>query len=340
MNEHIYHPNSRITNQYFLDNAACDKEQEKLESYNNLSSTLAKVSPASVAAIAPTLASVIASHSKQSEKVQVDLKRLTDVWEDTTALFAENVCQAIDKRMDSAITRIREEADKEISRIMAAAKKAEVPPTSGGIPKRKYEDEPPRWDDRSSYRDGTPRDSGRYNDRNRSPEGKRARLMSTSYSDSQQKHALGPESRNGGHNNETSLSSRGAVIQSSPVQQAHRSLGQASVQMNSVDMFRIQNSVDSSTVSFGIFAPITTRANRPRTGGKLQWRKCRRTNAKQRAIPPRCRPGRWLLDIACFAIFILAEKKNCNTERSLGIACRHTIPNYVAIVSQPPNLRK
>ena len=71
-----------MTNKVVLDTAAYDKEEEKLETYNNLASTLAKVSPAAVQAITPSLELVMATRKQQREKVQQNYARLTHVWED------------------------------------------------------------------------------------------------------------------------------------------------------------------------------------------------------------------------------------------------------------------
>ncbi|KZV71652.1 hypothetical protein PENSPDRAFT_399193 [Peniophora sp. CONT] len=110
---------AEMTNKVVLDTAAYDKEEEKLETYNNLASTLAKVSPAAVQAITPSLELVMATRKQQREKVQQNYARLTHVWEDVFALFVSGATKAIDTAADAAAARLRREADAQIDRTRA-----------------------------------------------------------------------------------------------------------------------------------------------------------------------------------------------------------------------------
>jgi hypothetical protein len=209
-----------------LDHTILDKEQEKLETYNNLSATLAKVSPASVAAIAPTLASVISSHSKQRQAVQDDVHDLTNVWDDFMALFVENVTRRIDVKVNSAVARIREEADIQaarIARMRASLPNNAEPPVRPAVdvpPKRKYEDEPRRWEERTPHRPNQPR---YVREADRSPDEKRARLGE--HPDVSSSRAYPSDSRINGHGDSLHASypasSRVLLSHSSPGGHAH-----------------------------------------------------------------------------------------------------------------------
>jgi hypothetical protein len=145
-----------------LENAEYDKEEEKLETYNNLSSTLAKVSPESVSLFAPTVTSILQSHSKQLERMQADYRRLSSIWEDIFGTFVQRLKRTMDANLDNAIQRLHEETDAQIERIKAAASAVTLNANNGettssdqaysrDAAKRKFEEER-RWEERTHHR--------------------------------------------------------------------------------------------------------------------------------------------------------------------------------------------
>ncbi|VDC02460.1 unnamed protein product [Peniophora sp. CBMAI 1063] len=147
--------------------AAYEKEEEKLETYHKLASSLNDVAPAAVEVIAPALKLAIATHEQQHEKVQHDHSRLTHAWKDALALFVARATETVETAADSAATRLRNETDTQMERIKAEvavqlrriARTTQSEPTlnshasktsqydEGGLRKRKYDAER-HWQER------------------------------------------------------------------------------------------------------------------------------------------------------------------------------------------------
>ncbi|KAI0318947.1 hypothetical protein OF83DRAFT_1113068 [Amylostereum chailletii] len=158
---------AKITNQAIHDSAEYDKEDEKLRAYQELSTTLARISPSSAAAIAPSLTAVISNHAKYRDKVNTDFKRLARAWENVFELFVDATSRSIDAKVEDALLRIRDEADHQVKRIEMQER---APP-----PKRKFDED---WDSRPSQYHAESSRTSEMHGYDRSPDYKRTRQSS------------------------------------------------------------------------------------------------------------------------------------------------------------------
>ena len=112
------------------DSAACAREEEKLRTYSDLSSGLAKASPLATGAVAPTLAAVTINHAKYRERAQSEFKRLGHVWEDILELLVKGVFHAVDSELESTIRALKVKAQASTPHINACTDRAGVDTSS------------------------------------------------------------------------------------------------------------------------------------------------------------------------------------------------------------------
>jgi tRNA/tmRNA/rRNA uracil-C5-methylase (TrmA/RlmC/RlmD family) len=89
-----------------------ERESRKLETYTDLSSTLAKVSPSAAASVAPSLAAIVQNHALYKSQVEDDLNALTHIWEDVFQVFIRGVGNVLDMGLEDALRTLKKEKEK------------------------------------------------------------------------------------------------------------------------------------------------------------------------------------------------------------------------------------
>jgi hypothetical protein len=93
------------------DTVALERETQKLETYAELSSTLAKVSPAAAASVAPAMANIVQNQGLYKTQAEEDLSALKHIWEDVFQLFIKTTGEALDLSLREAINALRREGE-------------------------------------------------------------------------------------------------------------------------------------------------------------------------------------------------------------------------------------
>ncbi|KAJ7452447.1 hypothetical protein B0H11DRAFT_292344 [Mycena galericulata] len=109
----------RLSNQVVQETAAHEREGQKLQTYTEISSALSKISSASAASVAPTLADIMLKHEQCKHRVEESFRALGGVWEQVFDVFVTEVVHVIDARLQNAITAIKNEGEHAVKDVMA-----------------------------------------------------------------------------------------------------------------------------------------------------------------------------------------------------------------------------
>jgi hypothetical protein len=90
---------------------AHDREEKKLQTYTEISSTLSKISASAATAVAPTLASIFLNHAQCKQRVEDNLKTLGGLWEEVFDVFVTEIVDVIDVVLDDALAKMKEEGE-------------------------------------------------------------------------------------------------------------------------------------------------------------------------------------------------------------------------------------
>lgn len=117
------------SNQAVQNTAEYENEDKKLQTYTELSTTLAKISPSAATAVAPTLASITTSRMQCKERMDSDLQLVEHAWEEIFDTFAHEISAVIEVNLQNALTTLTKEGEKNVQTVIE----------SGSSMKRKLE---------------------------------------------------------------------------------------------------------------------------------------------------------------------------------------------------------
>lgn len=103
---------SRSSNKVMQATVTMERESQKLETYTELSSTLAKVSTSAAASVAPALANIVQNRALYEAHVEEELNALSHIWEDVFQAFVRGVGNAMDVSLQEAISTLKKEGEK------------------------------------------------------------------------------------------------------------------------------------------------------------------------------------------------------------------------------------
>ncbi|THU90713.1 hypothetical protein K435DRAFT_841352 [Dendrothele bispora CBS 962.96] len=99
-----------VSSQIVQDTLTFNQEERKLETYNDISVTLARISESAASAVGPPLAEVILSHAQSKERLEEGIRTLGDSWDKVFDMFVAEVTQTINTRLEMALQTMRVEA--------------------------------------------------------------------------------------------------------------------------------------------------------------------------------------------------------------------------------------
>lgn len=102
----------RSSNKVMQATVTMERESQKLETYTELSSTLAKVSTSAAASVAPALANIVQNHALYEAHVEEELGALSHIWEDVFQAFVKGVGNVLDASLQDAIGTLKKECDR------------------------------------------------------------------------------------------------------------------------------------------------------------------------------------------------------------------------------------
>ncbi|KAF9653106.1 hypothetical protein BDM02DRAFT_2106505 [Thelephora ganbajun] len=94
------------------DSVEVDRENRRVDTLTDLSSTLAQVSTAATSSVAPALINAVRNHALLKDKVDDDYQVLVNLWEDLFDLFVKELWTVMDKAVRDGIATLGQESDR------------------------------------------------------------------------------------------------------------------------------------------------------------------------------------------------------------------------------------
>lgn len=116
---YTYTSRHSCSNQVAKDIGTKDKEQARLQTYNQISSTLASISSVAAAAVSPTLENITRNLSQNESQVEDSLKALAQLWEEVFGVLATEIANVINVKLEAAIMKVNTECENALNRITA-----------------------------------------------------------------------------------------------------------------------------------------------------------------------------------------------------------------------------
>lgn len=89
-----------------------DRENRRVDTLADLSSTLAQVSTAATSSVAPALINAVRNHALLKDKVNDDYRVLANLWEDLFDLFVKELWVVMDKAVQDGVATLGQENDR------------------------------------------------------------------------------------------------------------------------------------------------------------------------------------------------------------------------------------
>jgi hypothetical protein len=102
----------RTSSKIILNSVNADRENRRVDSLTDLSSTLARVSTAATSSVAPALISSVRNHALLKDKVDDDYQVLANLWEDLFDLFVKELWAVMDKAVQDGVVTLGQESDR------------------------------------------------------------------------------------------------------------------------------------------------------------------------------------------------------------------------------------
>lgn len=103
---------TRTSSKIIQDSVDIDRENRRVDTLTDLSSTLAQVSTAATTSVAPALINAVRNHALLNDKVDGDYQVLANLWEDLFDLFVKELWAVMDKAVKDGITTLGRESDR------------------------------------------------------------------------------------------------------------------------------------------------------------------------------------------------------------------------------------
>ena len=102
----------RTSSKIVQDSVDIDRENRRVDTLTDLSSTLAQVSAAATSSVAPALINAVRNHSLLKDKVDDDYQVLANLWEDLFDMFVKELWAVMDKAVQDGVTTLGRESDR------------------------------------------------------------------------------------------------------------------------------------------------------------------------------------------------------------------------------------
>ena len=93
------------------------RENRRVDTLTDLSSTLAQVSTAATSSVAPALIDAVRNHALLKDRVEDDYHVLASLWEDLFDLFVKELWATMDKAVQGGITTLGQEGDRLVGQL-------------------------------------------------------------------------------------------------------------------------------------------------------------------------------------------------------------------------------
>ena len=103
---------TRTSSKIVQESVNVDRENRRVDTLTDLSSTLAQVSAAATSSVAPALVNAVRNHALLRDKVDDDYQALANLWEDLFDLFVKELWTLMDKAVQDGITTLGQESDR------------------------------------------------------------------------------------------------------------------------------------------------------------------------------------------------------------------------------------
>jgi hypothetical protein len=129
----------RLSNDVVQSTAAQEREEKKLHTYSELSSTLSKISPSAADAVAPALAEITSNHFKAKERVERECMLLGHLWEDVFDIFVSGITSVVDSSLRDALDVLKRQGEETaqtlaLTAVSASKRKTSSSPGENGEP--------------------------------------------------------------------------------------------------------------------------------------------------------------------------------------------------------------
>ena len=108
----VLRESTRTSSKIVQDSVNVDRENRRVDTLTDLSSTLAQVSTAATSSVAPALINAVRNHALLKDKVVDDYQLLANTWEDLFDLFVKELWAVMDKAVQDGITTLGQESDR------------------------------------------------------------------------------------------------------------------------------------------------------------------------------------------------------------------------------------
>lgn len=103
---------TRTSSKIVQDSVDVDRENRRVDTLADLSSTLAQVSTAATSSVAPALINAVRNHALFKDKVDDDYQVLANTWEDLFDLFVKELLVVMDKAVQDGVATLGQESDR------------------------------------------------------------------------------------------------------------------------------------------------------------------------------------------------------------------------------------
>ena len=103
---------TRTSSKIVQDSVDVDRENRRVDTLTDLSSTLAQVSTAATSSVAPALINAVRNHALLKDKVDDDYQVLANLWEDLFDLFVKELMVVMDKAVQDGVATLGQECDR------------------------------------------------------------------------------------------------------------------------------------------------------------------------------------------------------------------------------------
>ncbi|KAF5365749.1 hypothetical protein D9758_003301 [Tetrapyrgos nigripes] len=149
----VFRKITSFSSQIVQDTLTLNQEERKLQTYNDISTTLSRISESAASAVAPPLAEIILTRVQSKERLEEGYHALGAAWDQVFDIFVTEVAQTIEEKLEAALRTIKNEANDLANDLVASDSKSGL--------KRKFGDPISDSDLGRSYRSDSSRDGKR-----------------------------------------------------------------------------------------------------------------------------------------------------------------------------------
>ncbi|KAJ3998179.1 hypothetical protein F5050DRAFT_1275176 [Lentinula boryana] len=108
-----------VSSQIIQDTVLLDQEERKLQTFNEISTTLAKISASSAASVAGPIADILLAHAQSKERLDENFRLLGSAWEKVFNSFMVEFSMGLENRLQAALASVKNEAEIALNSIKA-----------------------------------------------------------------------------------------------------------------------------------------------------------------------------------------------------------------------------